>query len=65
MERSDAAALCAALEQLPRQCRYHGDRTDPPAGLIPRESCCDTGVAAHRRKRAEAVLNRIAGEVTV
>ncbi|MET9701690.1 hypothetical protein [Streptomyces griseus] len=63
MERSDATALRDALSELPSRCRYHGDRTDPPDGLIRREACCDTGVAAHRRKKAEAVLNRLTGVV--
>ncbi|MGW9299414.1 hypothetical protein ACWHA3_01125 [Streptomyces cyaneofuscatus] len=63
MDRSDETALRAALSELPSQCRYHGDRTDPPDGLIRREACCDTGVAAHRRKKAEAVLNRLNGLV--
>jgi hypothetical protein len=64
MERSDAAAIRAALQELPSRCRYHGDDTAPPSGLIRREACCDTGIPAQRRKEAEAVLNRITQEVT-
>jgi hypothetical protein len=59
MDRQDVGVIEAALSELPKQCRYHGDRTDPPDGLIRREACCDTGVAAHRRKAAEEVLARL------
>lgn len=59
MDRTDAVTLRAALQELPARCRYHGDRTQPPSGGVPREACCDTGVAAHRRKQAEAVLARL------
>ncbi|NUP42331.1 MAG: hypothetical protein HOY76_36200 [Streptomyces sp.] len=61
MDRRDASVLEAALSALPKQCRYHGDRTAPPPGLLSREACCDTGVPAHRRKAAEEVLARLRG----
>ncbi|MGY0067712.1 hypothetical protein ACWZEH_12970 [Streptomyces sp. QTS137] len=64
MERSDAAAIRAALHALPSRCRYHGDKTAPPSGLIRREACCDTGIPAQRRKEAEAALSRITREVS-
>ncbi|MBB6556164.1 hypothetical protein [Nonomuraea rubra] len=51
------AAIRAALESLPAQCRYHGDSTEPPANnLFRREACCDTGIPAQRRKEAEQAL---------
>lgn len=59
MDPRDAQAIEDALSELPRQCRYHGDNTEPPPGLIRREACCDTGTAAHRRKAAEEVLARL------
>lgn len=65
MDRSDAAVLRAALRKLPSSCRYHGEKTEPPPGLIRREACCDTGAPAQRRKEAEAVLDRITKETTV
>lgn len=61
MDQRDARTLAAALSKLPKTCRYHGDETDPPSGLIRREACCDTGTAAHRRKAAEEVLARLQG----
>lgn len=59
MDAQDAHVLAAALGKLPKQCRYHGDQTEPPPGLFRREACCDTGIAAHRRKAAEEVLARL------
>ncbi|WNI15566.1 hypothetical protein [Actinacidiphila sp. ITFR-21] len=65
MDRADAAALRAAITALPARCRYHGDNTEPSESLIHREACCDTGIPAQRRKHAEAILARLAGEVRV
>ena len=65
MDRSDAATIRAALRKLPSACRYHGDKTAPPPGLIRREACCDTGAPAQRRKEAEAVMDRIEQGATV
>jgi hypothetical protein len=59
MDQQDLRTIEAALSKLPEQCRYHGDSTAPPPSLIRREACCDTGVAAHRRKAAEEVLARL------
>jgi hypothetical protein len=59
MDPQDLKVLTKAVSELPTRCRYHGERTDPPASLIRREACCDTGVAAHRRKAAEEVLARL------
>ncbi|MYU24028.1 hypothetical protein [Streptomyces sp. SID8352] len=59
MDPRDAQTLQAAISELPRECRYHGNATAPPSGLIRREACCDTGIAAHRRKAAEEVLARL------
>ena len=58
VDPQDFCAIEAALSQLPSQCRYHGDKTDPPADLIRREACCDTGVPARRRRIAEEALAR-------
>jgi hypothetical protein len=64
---SQIATIRAALEELPAQCRYHGDATEPPANnMFRREACCDTGVPAQRRKKAEqALLNLATDPVTV
>ena len=58
MGSHDIAAIRAALESLPTQCRYHGDATqlDGRDRLFGREACCDTGVPAQRRKKAEQAL---------
>lgn len=51
-------AIRAAVECLPSTCRYHGDEIEPyPAST--REACCDTGVPALRRRRAEEALARL------
>lgn len=55
----DLTAIRAALDTLSPTCRYHGDRIDPAPGLLRREACCDTGVSAMRRRRAEAELERL------
>lgn len=50
MTTRQLAAIRAALESLPAQCRYHGENTGPPDGsLLWREACCDTGIPARRR----------------
>lgn len=54
----DLRTIRAAIECLPSTCRYHGDEVEPyPAST--REACCDTGVPALRRRRAEALLARL------
>ncbi|MEU6229975.1 hypothetical protein [Streptomyces sp. NPDC047042] len=65
MEPSDLATIRAALERLPSRCRYHGDDTAPPPGLIRREACCDTGIPTQRRKNALAALERVEKGATV
>ncbi|MCW7941678.1 hypothetical protein AAW14_06445 [Streptomyces hygroscopicus] len=52
----DLSAIRRALEKLPATCRYHGEKIDPPEGLIRREACCDTGIPAMRRRKAEEQL---------
>lgn len=61
MDRRDITAIRTALDALPAQCRYHGDRTNPDryARMTRSEACCDTGIPAHRRKQAEAALDRL------
>jgi hypothetical protein len=56
------AIIRKALEELPAQCRYHGDATAPSdrGRLFGREACCDTGVPAQRRKVAEQALRNLA-----
>lgn len=54
------AIIRAALESLPARCRYHGDETGPKDSLWPREACCDTGIPAQRRKKAEQALVNLA-----
>lgn len=56
MTRTEIATIQAALESLPEQCRYHGDETKPRDRLYGREACCDTGIPAQRRKKAEQAL---------
>lgn len=55
----DLSRIRAALEQLPTTCRYHGDKIDPPEGLLRREACCDTGIPAMRRRQAEEQLQAL------
>lgn len=61
MDHRDIATIRAALNALPSQCRYHGDRTSPDhyARMTRSEACCDTGIPAHRRKQAEAALAQL------
>lgn len=56
------ATIQAALEALPAQCRYHGEATEPSDRdrLYGREACCDTGIPAERRKKAEQALTNLA-----
>ncbi|MFF1348498.1 hypothetical protein ACFVZJ_21385 [Streptomyces sp. NPDC058322] len=60
MDQQDIRAIEAALNELPSQCRYHGDQTAPDHyGRMTRsEACCDTGIPAQRRKVAEEALAR-------
>lgn len=55
---SDALAVIGrALDSLPTTCPYHGEHTDPESfPLSWGEACCGAGVAAQRRKQAEAAL---------
>lgn len=62
--RSLLNVLRPALEKLPGECRYHGTLLDPPDGLIRREACCDTGVAALRRRNAQRVVDHIEAQRT-
>lgn len=55
----DLSVIRAALEKLPATCRYHGDKIDPPESLIRREACCDTGIPAMRRRKAEEQLQAL------
>jgi hypothetical protein len=59
IDPSDLRTLRAALRALPERCRYHGTDTAPVDGWTAREACCDTGVPARRRQRAEQVLQRL------
>ncbi|MEV1202801.1 hypothetical protein [Microbispora rosea] len=54
----ERALIHAALRTLPTECRYHGANTEPEPRdrLYGREACCDTGIAAQRRKLAEQAL---------
>ncbi|GAB3117915.1 hypothetical protein GCM10027160_29200 [Streptomyces calidiresistens] len=54
-----AADIRAALNHLPARCRYHGDDIDPPSPGRGRESCCDTGLPAVRRRAAEQALAQL------
>ena len=56
---ADFSAVWRALEKLPATCRYHGDKIDPPEGLLRREACCDTGTPAVRRRKAEEQLQAL------
>lgn len=56
---SDLSAIRRALEKLPATCRYHGDKIDPPNDMWRREACCDTGIPAMRRRRAEEQLQAL------
>jgi len=55
----DLAAIRAALQHLPAECRYHGDRiaTDQPFRYG--AACCETGRSALARRRAEQALARL------
>lgn len=59
MTTTGIATIQAALEALPAQCRYHGEATEPSDRdrLFGREACCDTGISAQRRKKAEQALH--------
>jgi hypothetical protein len=60
---ADLRTLRTAIETLPRTCKYHGEDIEPLAPAFSawpyREACCDTGVPALRRRRAEEVLARL------
>lgn len=56
---TDLKAIKRALEALPSQCRYHGEKTEPVRELLQREACCDTGTPAQRRKLAEEAVRRL------
>lgn len=58
MTDPDLQALRVALTELPRNCRYHGERLqrdDTWNGVY----CCDTGRPALLRRRAEDALKRL------
>ncbi|MER8090714.1 hypothetical protein ABTZ57_37975 [Streptomyces sp. NPDC094048] len=54
-----APRIRRALESLPAQCRYHGDRLDPDHLSWGREACCDTGEPALRRRVALEALTAL------
>ncbi|MGW4476844.1 hypothetical protein ACWENQ_44935 [Nonomuraea sp. NPDC004354] len=49
-------AIEKALDVIPDRCFYHEDKTEPVPGWIRRESCCEIGRPAQRRKRAHQAL---------
>lgn len=56
--RADMNAIRAALDYLPRECRYHGDRIEMP-GIVGDGGCCDTGRPALARRRALEAVQRL------
>jgi hypothetical protein len=64
LARSLLNVLRPVLEHLPSECRYHGQDIEPPAGTHGRTACCDTGVAALRRRNAQHVVDHIEAEHT-
>ncbi|MEV3980788.1 hypothetical protein [Nonomuraea sp. NPDC049758] len=62
MDVRAAAALRVALSSLPESCPYHGPHLEPRDRLFGREACCDTGVPAMRRRKAEQALAQVLAE---
>lgn len=58
LDRRDAAMIQRALETIPAECRYHGDRIVVDYGLCGDGSCCDTGRPSMYRRFAEEALKR-------
>ena len=56
----DAAIIQRALDHLPAECHYHGDKLVRDYGMWRGEACCDTGKASLARREAEAALKRAA-----
>lgn len=55
--REAVPVIARALDRLPKECRYHGDRLDPADyGGWGRTACCDTGEPARLRQQAELAL---------
>jgi hypothetical protein len=60
--RTDAAMIRRALETIPAECRYHGERLEIDYGLHGMGSCCDTGKPSMYRKYAMEALDRAVAE---
>lgn len=61
--KTSLPSLKNAIGQLPAVCRYHGDRLEAVRPSYGSEACCDTGVSALRRRRAEQALARLAKQL--
>jgi hypothetical protein len=56
--RTDLDAIRAALDYLPRECQYHGDRLEM-GDIVSGGGCCDTGRPARARRLALAAVERL------
>ena len=58
---TDADLIRRALEEIPVECRYHGDQLERPErwARFPHDPCCDTGRPSLYRRVAEAALERL------
>lgn len=54
----DTALIQRALQTIPANCRYHGDKLERENN----RPCCDTGLPSLYRRQAEAALKRARGE---
>lgn len=56
---ADLEALENAIEALPTQCLYHGDKIDCFSRADYDGACCQSGKPALYRRRAEVALERM------